>query len=149
MRRKARNYSLPLRQGAFLLITQISWKLRISKTPANAPQIQYVSELVFAMRKIMMAIASLLTNTANIKFLLYWLVWFFICGVVVNRRSHRYASFLRLAAEEIILRQYSRNLIFAVLMHLRQFSRVRKTRKIPTGVLTQDFTLWWTESITL
>ncbi|MDU5440880.1 MAG: hypothetical protein E6109_16365, partial [Ruminococcus sp.] len=32
-----------------------------------------------------------------------------------NRRSHRYASFLRLAAEEIILRQYSRNLIFAVL----------------------------------
>lgn len=36
--------------------------LRISKTPANAPQIQYVSELVFAMWKIMTAIASLLTN---------------------------------------------------------------------------------------
>ena len=40
---------------------------------------------------------------------------FFICCVVVNRRSHRYASFLRLADEEIILRQYGRNLIFAVL----------------------------------
>jgi len=32
-----------------------------------------------------------------------------------GRRSHRYASFLRLAYEEIILRQYSRNLIFDVL----------------------------------
>jgi len=38
--------------------------------------------------------------------------------LVVKRRSHRYASFLRLAAEEIILRQYSRNLIFAVLVAL-------------------------------
>ena len=37
--------------------------------------------------------------------------------VVVKRRSHRYASFLRLAEEEIILRQYSRNLIFAVLVY--------------------------------
>ena len=27
----------------------------------------------------------------------FWLVWFFICCVVVNQRSHRYASFLRLA----------------------------------------------------
>ena len=26
----------------------------------------------------------------------------YICGVVANRRSHRYASFLRLADEEII-----------------------------------------------
>ncbi|MEQ2834513.1 hypothetical protein, partial [Fusicatenibacter faecihominis] len=39
----------------------------------------------------------------------------FICCVVVNRRSHRYASFLRLAYEEITLRQYSRYLIFTVL----------------------------------
>ena len=31
------------------------------------------------------------------------------------KRSGGYASFLRLAYEEIILRQYSRNLIFAVL----------------------------------
>ena len=37
---------------------------------------------------------------------------------VVNRRSHRYASFLRLADEEIILRQYSRNLI--LIFHLHQ-----------------------------
>ena len=40
---------------------------------------------------------------------------FFICCVVVSRRSHRYASFLRLAYEKIILRQYSRYLIFDVL----------------------------------
>ena len=33
----------------------------------------------------------------------------------VSHRNHRYAFFLRLAYEEIILRQYSRNLIFAVL----------------------------------
>ena len=33
----------------------------------------------------------------------------------VSRRNHRYAFFLRLAYEEIILRQYSRNLIFDVL----------------------------------
>lgn len=33
----------------------------------------------------------------------------------VSRRSHRYAFFLRLAYEEIILRQYSRNLIFDAL----------------------------------
>ena len=39
----------------------------------------------------------------------------FICCVVVSRRSHRYVSFLRLAYEEIILRQYSRYLIFTVL----------------------------------
>ena len=37
--------------------------------------------------------------------------------LVVKRRSHRYASFLRLAYEKIILRQYSRNLIFAVLVY--------------------------------
>ena len=35
----------------------------------------------------------------------------------VSHRNHRYAFFLRLAYEEIILRQYSRNLIFAVLVH--------------------------------
>ncbi len=34
--------------------------------------------------------------------------------VVVNRRSHRYDSFLRLASETIILRQCTRNLIFVV-----------------------------------
>ena len=34
----------------------------------------------------------------------------------VSHRNHRYAFFLRLAYEEIILRQYSRNLIFAVLV---------------------------------
>ena len=45
----------------------------------------------------------------------YWIVWFSICCVVVGHRSHRYASFLCLVDEEIILRQYSRNLIFAVL----------------------------------
>ena len=39
----------------------------------------------------------------------------FYFRVVVGRRSHRYASFLRLAYEEIILRQYSRNLIFDAL----------------------------------
>ena len=44
---------------------------------------------------------------------------FFICCVVVGRRSHRYASFLRLAYEEIILRQYSRYLIFDVLAGIR------------------------------
>ena len=33
----------------------------------------------------------------------------------VSHRNHRYAFFLRLAYEEIILRQYSRNLIFDVL----------------------------------
>ena len=33
----------------------------------------------------------------------------------VSRRNHRYAFFLRLAYEEIILRQYSRYLIFTVL----------------------------------
>lgn len=35
-----------------------------------------------------------------------------ISYVVVSRRSHRYAFFLRLAYEEIILRQYSRNFNF-------------------------------------
>ena len=45
---------------------------------------------------------------------------FFICCVVVGRRSHRYASFLRLAYEEIILRQYSRYLIFDVLVNSNQ-----------------------------
>lgn len=33
----------------------------------------------------------------------------------VSHRNHRYAFFLRLAYEEIILRQYSRNLIFDAL----------------------------------
>lgn len=44
--------------------------------------------------------------------------WYFtmICIVVVNQRSYRYVSFLRLAYETIILRQYSRNLIFVVLV---------------------------------
>ena len=32
----------------------------------------------------------------------------------VSHRNHRYAFFLRLAYEEIILRQYSRNLIFVI-----------------------------------
>ena len=36
----------------------------------------------------------------------------------VSRRNHRYAFFLRLAYEEIILRQYSRNLIFDVLVRI-------------------------------
>ena len=36
--------------------------------------------------------------------------------VVVNRRSHRYASFLRLVLGAIILRQCSRNLVFVVLV---------------------------------
>ncbi len=39
----------------------------------------------------------------------------FSYGVVVNRRSHRYDSFLRLASETIILCQCTRNLIFIVL----------------------------------
>ena len=47
----------------------------------------------------------------------------FICCVVVNRRSHRYASFLRLAYETIILRQYIRNLLFDVLAHSAQTVR--------------------------
>ena len=36
----------------------------------------------------------------------------------VSHRNHRYAFFLRLAYEEIILRQYSRNLIFDVLVRI-------------------------------
>ena len=40
----------------------------------------------------------------------------------VSHRNHRYAFFLRLAYEEIILRQYSRNLIFAVLASIQQKS---------------------------
>ena len=51
MRRKARNYSLPLRQGAFLLITQISGELRITKTPAIALERNYLSELGYSIWK--------------------------------------------------------------------------------------------------
>ena len=53
----------------------------------------------------------------------YWIVWFSICCVVVGRRSHCYASFLRLADEEIILRQYSRNL-FLLYYSLATFREV-------------------------
>ena len=38
----------------------------------------------------------------------------------VSHRNHRYAFFLRLAYEEIILRQYSRYLIFDVLVNSNQ-----------------------------
>ena len=61
--------------------------------------------------------SSLRPSTPNNKELTPWLGWFFICCVVVNRRSHRYASFLRLAHETIIRRQCIRNLLFDVLVH--------------------------------
>ncbi|WP_418442973.1 hypothetical protein, partial [Blautia sp.] len=62
----------------------------------------------------------------------------FICCVVVNRRSHRYASFLRLADEEIILRQYSRNLIFAVLVSIYQFQNEGKRVHDPMKDLNKN-----------
>ena len=49
--------------------------------------------------------------------------------VVVNRRSHRYASFLRLVLETIILHEYGRNLLFVVLKCMKVWEREQMIRE--------------------
>ena len=49
--------------------------------------------------------------------------------VVVNRRSHRYASVLRLVLETIILHEYGRNLLFVVLKYMKVWEREQMIRE--------------------
>ena len=62
----------------------------------------------------------------------------YICCVVVGRRSHRYASFLRLTYEGIILRQYSSNLVFDVLDFHKLFFRCTFFLQYPNSNVYSD-----------